>query len=857
MKLKTRSLFIFSLCMLLMAGCADSSSPDTPTDPVNADDASSSEEPGEQDDVSVSEDDTNVPAEEDAGGPTEDVTTPDEEDVTTPEEDVTTPEEDVTTPEEDVTTPEEDVTTPEEDVTTPEEDISGPADECDTIATLQASEEGPVDLTLCDVAVTVVYYNGFYVQELDGDATNIYVGLQTDEEGEWPYAAPSVGDILTIPVTEYGSFNGHQEVLASAEPTVTGTTSLEGYYLDLSEGEGIVPSEELESRLVKASGVSVTSVQGDTLSVSYGAATDVQVYLSGTVQVCEGAKIDIAHAVITEYSGVHQIKVFDAETNVTVVDTTECLAVDYNWDFEDWGESDPPAGFVKTAGFDGFEVIQETDSVHGGASAAKLVVTTEANPELAQVWYMPLDDATEVTFSVWLLDNDPNLKTRLVLKFYDGQQEVGDNAKYSSYSEDSAEWTQLSVTREVPAEATQVRGYIRLYDTGDFETVESASIIIDDWMVDLGDEVEPPVDPPVDPPADGCNTVAELKASEEGPVDLTLCEVAVTTVYYNGYYVQEAGGDAMNIYVGLQLGDDNAWPYDMPQVGDVLSIPVTEYGSFNGHQEVLASSAPTVTGTTTLDAYYTDLSEGILPSEESESALVKLSGATVTDVQGDTLKVSYGTATDVQVYLSGTLQVCEGAVLDIAHGVITEYSGVHQVKVFDAATNVTVVDTANCLAQDYNWDLEDWTESDPPLNFVKTSAADGLSITQETEMVHGGASAAKATVTTDANPELAQTWYMSLDGATSTTFSVWLLDNDPNLRARLVLKFYDGEKEVGDNAKYSSYSEDSAEWTQLSVTREVPAEAIQVRGFLRFYDQADFDTAGTASIIFDDWMIAF
>jgi hypothetical protein len=397
---------------------------------------------------------------------------------------------------------------------------------------------------------------------------------------------------------------------------------------------------------------------------------------------------------------------------------------------------------------------------------------------------------------------------------------------------------------------------MRLYDAADFDTVGTASMIIDDWMVDLGGEVVDPVDPPVDPPADGCNTIAELAASEEGPVDMTLCDVAVTVVYYNGYYVQEAGGDATNIYVGMQFDDDNNWPYAAPQVGDVLSIPVTEYGSFNGHQEVLASGAPTVTGTTSLDTYYTDLSAGILPTEETESSLVKVAGVTVTDVEGDTLKVSYGTATDVQVYLSGTVQVCEGAVIDISQGVITEYNGVHQIKVFEAETHVTIVDTTDCLSVDYNWDFEDWTESDPPLNFVKTAAADGLSITQETEVVYAGASAAKVTVTTDANPEMAQSWYMSLDGATSATFSVWLLDNEPNLRGRLVLKFYDGEKEVGDNAKYSDYSEDSADWTQLSVTREVPVDAIQVRGYLRFYDQGDFDTVGTASIMVDDWMIA-
>ena len=66
-----------------------------------------------------------------------------------------------------------------------------------------------------------------------------------------------------------------------------------------------------------------------------------------------------------------------------------------------------------------------------------------------------------------------------------------------------------------------------------------------------------------------CATIADLRAAGEEPVDLTLCEVAVTVVYDSGYYVQELGGDAMNIYVGLQFNEDDGWPYAAPTVGDI------------------------------------------------------------------------------------------------------------------------------------------------------------------------------------------------------------------------------------------------------------------------------------------------
>ena len=195
----------------------------------------------------------------------------------------------------------------------------------------------------------------------------------------------------------------------------------------------------------------------------------------------------ITHAVITEYQGTHQIKVFEPADNITDLDMTGCHPVEYNWDFEDWTDSDPPVNFVETSGGDVMTVLQETTDVHGGTSAARMTINSgDGTPELAQAWYMPLDGATTATFSVWLVDNDPNVKARLVFKFYDGTQEVADdNSKYSGYSSDSADWAQMTVTRDVPAEATEARAFVRLYDENDFATAGTATVVIDDWNVAL------------------------------------------------------------------------------------------------------------------------------------------------------------------------------------------------------------------------------------------------------------------------------------------------------------------------------------------------------------------------------------
>ena len=96
------------------------------------------------------------------------------------------------------------------------------------------------------------------------------------------------------------------------------------------------------------------------------------------------------------------------------------------------------------------------------------------------------------------------------------------------------------------------------------------------------------------------------------------------------------------------------------------------------------------------------------------------------------LTVDYGTAT-VAIYLSGTLQVCEGAVIDVAHGVIMQYSDIYEVKVYDAPRNITFVDTSQCLGQSYNWDFEDWSAIDPP-RLCQDDNASSLSVSRRLPM---------------------------------------------------------------------------------------------------------------------------
>ena len=116
------------------------------------------------------------------------------------------------------------------------------------------------------------------------------------------------------------------------------------------------------------------------------------------------------------------------------------------------------------------------------------MLMTEKTAELAQSWYMPVTAGTNYTLSVWAWENDPNLRARLVLEFFDGTQKVdaGENvSKYSDYTTDNAEWQAMSVTITAPEGATQLRGFIRFYDQNDFDPAVGAAMHIDDWSVSM------------------------------------------------------------------------------------------------------------------------------------------------------------------------------------------------------------------------------------------------------------------------------------------------------------------------------------------------------------------------------------
>ena len=138
-----------------------------------------------------------------------------------------------------------------------------------------------------------------------------------------------------------------------------------------------------------------------------------------------------------------------------------------------------------------------------------------------------------------------------------------------------------------------------------------------------------------------------------------------------------------------------------------------------------------------------------------------------------------------------------------------------------------------------NGDFESWTGGQPD---GWTTIDPGITVTQETTIIHGGSSSASVDVITgtQSNTDLRQT--VSVTGGTTYDVSVWVYHTEGNMKARL---YVDGYQGYSDNTITGS-------WQEITYTY-TPAADADVEIGLRFYDQTGFD--GDEIVYVDDYVI--
>jgi len=154
-----------------------------------------------------------------------------------------------------------------------------------------------------------------------------------------------------------------------------------------------------------------------------------------------------------------------------------------------------------------------------------------------------------------------------------------------------------------------------------------------------------------------------------------------------------------------------------------------------------------------------------------------------------------------------------------------------------------------------NWDLEDWSTTDPPPGFLKTTTADLASYTMvQSTMNHtpGGQYSAELTWTTTNTVEILAEYRYPVVSGSIYSCHAWILDNDPDGRARLVLAWYDAS-DVATREFPTVYTSDNPAWQELVYQSVAPVTAVSMTCGIRLYDVAGWD--GNATVYFDDLSI--
>jgi len=188
-----------------------------------------------------------------------------------------------------------------------------------------------------------------------------------------------------------------------------------------------------------------------------------------------------------------------------------------------------------------------------------------------------------------------------------------------------------------------------------------------------------------------CDTIAIVRETPDGSVDLTLCHVFVTYIGHNGYFLQvDTSGPAIQVYEG------NTWTPDV-SVGDEITMHITSLTTFHGNKEINAHDPVIIHSSgNDVSTLIQDLSSGILPSEDLEAELIRVTGAEVTSISGPDLLISYGIATDVNMRVADSGIFCIGATFSVV-AVVTEWSdsGIWRIQSF-GNTDFYDLDTSAC-----------------------------------------------------------------------------------------------------------------------------------------------------------------
>ena len=144
--------------------------------------------------------------------------------------------------------------------------------------------------------------------------------------------------------------------------------------------------------------------------------------------------------------------------------------------FEYWTAGMPDYWVNETPGFD---VVKDSNTVHGGSYSAKLRLKSTGTQRFTQ-YVANISPGDRYEFSFYVYDNDPHSRARVAMRWYDGSGNFISGYYGDHYSSDSTDWQQLKSGIQIaPPGAETLHVEIRLYDV-DWDGVDSAILYVDD-----------------------------------------------------------------------------------------------------------------------------------------------------------------------------------------------------------------------------------------------------------------------------------------------------------------------------------------------------------------------------------------
>ncbi len=159
-----------------------------------------------------------------------------------------------------------------------------------------------------------------------------------------------------------------------------------------------------------------------------------------------------------------------------------------NEGFENWtvnGASGPPDDWNLSG--TSITAAQEATEIHGGTYSVNLTWTTTSTRYLRQQ-DVAVTEGTNYLFTYWALDNDPDGRCRVTVRWYDSGGGFI-SGYYGDYSSDSPDWQQMtSGLQAAPTGAVTADVEIRVYDVSGWDG--EATVYVDDASFTASTTVE-------------------------------------------------------------------------------------------------------------------------------------------------------------------------------------------------------------------------------------------------------------------------------------------------------------------------------------------------------------------------------